>query len=70
MVYIPIPVTERLSLPRNRVVRLTDCCYITEILLLQRETPTQTNQKQEFRGHKKILPGMIMRFDENNVFLT
>ena len=30
-----------LSLPRNSVVRLTDCCYMTEILLLRRKTPTQ-----------------------------
>ena len=35
---------ERLSLPRNSVVRLTDCRYMTEILLLRHKTPTQTNK--------------------------
>ena len=34
---------ERLSLPRNSVVRLTKRCYMTEILLLWHKTPTQTN---------------------------
>ena len=36
---------ERLSLPRNSVVRLTDDRYMTEILLLWRKTPTQTKKQ-------------------------
>ena len=36
---------ERLSLPKNSMVRLTDGHYMTEILLLRRKTPTQTNKQ-------------------------
>ena len=35
---------ERLSLPRNSVVRLNDRHFMTEILLLQCKMPTQTNK--------------------------
>ena len=35
---------ERLSLPGNSVVRLIYRSYMSEILLLQHKTPTQTNK--------------------------
>ena len=39
---------ERLSLPRNSVVRLTDRLYMTEILLVRRKTTAQTNKLYMF----------------------
>ena len=47
---------ERISLPRNSVVRLTGRRYMTEILLIWHKTPTQTNKQIS-----SVLHGLIWK---------